>query len=88
LHLPLRPHKMGGVVNDGRPLCGVHISHHPFFKVLSCDLHLGDGEGGKETGGKTVKRSGDLKIGHPYSSSLNAFLSSCTPPGVILAKHA
>jgi hypothetical protein len=41
---------MGGVVNDGRPLCWVHIGHHPFFKVLSYDFYLGDGEGGKGTG--------------------------------------
>ena len=35
---------MGGVVNDGGSLCRIHTGHHPFFKVLSCHLDLGNRE--------------------------------------------
>ena len=43
---------MGGVVYDGRALGRVHLGHPSFLKVLSCHLHLGDGEGGKGAGKK------------------------------------
>lgn len=33
---------MDGVVHDGRTVCWICLNHHPFFKVLSCDLHLAD----------------------------------------------
>jgi hypothetical protein len=59
---------MGGVVYDGRALGRVHLGHPSFLKVLSCHFHLGDGEGRKGAGKKTVERSGAFKIGHPYSS--------------------
>ena len=38
---------MGGVVHDGRSLCRVHFGYRPLLKVLSSDLHLGNGEGGQ-----------------------------------------
>ena len=56
------------MVHDGRTVCWLHFSHRSFFEILSCDLHLGDGDGGKGAGEKTVKRSGELKIGYSYSS--------------------
>ena len=33
---------VGGMVPHGRPLCRFHPCLSPLFKVLSCDLHLGN----------------------------------------------
>jgi len=46
---------MGGVVHDGGPLCRVYFGDPPLLKVLSSDLHLGNGEGdeGKELNDKS-----------------------------------
>ena len=70
---------MGRVVHDGRSLGRVHLSHHSFFKVLSCGLHLGNGEGRERdrdhfTEGGYVKKS--LWDDH---RSIYFFLSSFSP---------
>ena len=68
---------MGGVVYDGRALGRVHLSHRSFLKVLSCHLHLGDGEGGKG-GGK--KQEADVLI----RTKRNLFIQNKIAAGFLL----
>ena len=68
---------MGGVVYDGRALGRVHLGHPSFLKVLSCDLHMGDGEGGKGAG---RKQEADVLI----RTKRNLFIQSKIAAGFLL----
>ena len=64
---------MGGVVYDGRALGRVHLGHPSFLKVLSCDLHLGDGKGSKGTG----RAGGENQILIPIGKLSHALGNNC-----------